>query len=312
MIATMMAKGILSWIPGVTRTLYNRTAAAGTDSAAYCYGVWIKHLALLSAAGMSAPPRSVLELGPGASLGTGLAALLSGAERYHAIDALAHLRPGANLSVFSSLTALFRARAPVRPGFPPIAEHLDERGFLSGVLRDDRLDAALHPERLDRIVRSIGELEAGGRDGMLRYSTWDAPDPLPERPVDLLFSHVVLNQVRDLDDVYKACGLSVARGGWTSHQIDFSCFNSAREWNGHLAYGDLAWKVLSGRRPYFVNRARLGHHLALFERHGFDVIRVIRGHGEEGIQRARLSPRFRAVTDEDLATQAAFVIARKR
>jgi hypothetical protein len=57
-------KGASDVDPRVRRALYNRDAATGTDSAAYCYGVWIKHLTLLWASGMRAVPHTVLELGP--------------------------------------------------------------------------------------------------------------------------------------------------------------------------------------------------------------------------------------------------------
>ena len=82
MSATMVAKGLLSWVPGIRQAFYDRDAAHGTGSAAYCYGVWVKHLALRWSCGIPAPRGTVLELGPGESIGTGVAALLSGAERY--------------------------------------------------------------------------------------------------------------------------------------------------------------------------------------------------------------------------------------
>lgn len=312
MIATTMAKGILTWIPGLQKGLYNRHAAAGTHSASYCYGVWIKHLALLRASGMPGIPRRVLELGPGVSLGTGIAALLSGAEQYHAIDAIAHVQPGMNLEVFRALAGRFHAREPAPRGFPPITEQLDGRGFPGGILDDAQLRLALAPERLSRIEQSLRRLDAGQADGMIRYHTWDELYPLPGASVDLLFSHVVLNQVLDLERMYRVCGRVVAPGGWMSHQIDFTSHHSAREWNGHLAYGDLAWKVICGQRPYFVNRERLGRHLALLEENGFVIERVIRGHAAGGLKRAELAPRFRGISEEDLVTQTGFVVARRR
>src|SRR5258706_2920262 len=59
-----------------------RTNTGGTDNARYCYSVWLRHLAHVRAAGLAANPASVLELGPGASIGVGLAALLSGSSTY--------------------------------------------------------------------------------------------------------------------------------------------------------------------------------------------------------------------------------------
>lgn len=312
MSATMVAKGLCSWIPGA-RVFYDRRAAHGTGSAAYCYGVWMKHLALRWASGAPAPHGTVVELGPGESIGTGVAALLSGAERYVAIDKVAHMRPEANLALFHELVEMFRARAPrPKPGFPPIEEYLDERLFPSAILDEKTLARTLDPERLAHIERAVRALGTGKPDPMLGYFTWDNPQPVGDGSVDLAFSHVVLNHVTDLEGLYAQCARWLKPGAWMSHHIDFSCLGTSKTWNGHRAYGDLTWRLITGKRPYFVNREPPQYHERLLDRLGFDVVRVIRGHREGGITRAQLAPRFRAISDEDLDTWSAFMVSRRR
>src|SRR2546423_15676517 len=67
-------KGALTWIPGVQRAFYDRTAAGGTAEARYCYGVWIKHLSLLWQAGMRTIPVAVCRFRARQSPGAGRAA----------------------------------------------------------------------------------------------------------------------------------------------------------------------------------------------------------------------------------------------
>ena len=107
---------------------------------------------------MKSMPHTVLELGPGASLGTGCAALLSGAERYLAIDAVAHVRPEANLQLFRELVERFRRRAP-RPiaGFPAFDQYLDANLFPSGVLDDAMSDQDLATQTGFLIARRRGD-----------------------------------------------------------------------------------------------------------------------------------------------------------
>jgi SAM-dependent methyltransferase len=311
--ARMLVKGMLTWIPGVQRAFFDPSAGGGTGSATYCYGVWMKHLVLLWEQGMRDIPGTVVELGPGSSIGTGVATLLSGAHRYIAIDAVPHMRPETNVAALQELVQLFRLRAS-RPtaGYPPIDHLLDERLFPSHILDESRLARALAPKRLERIDHAVRAAALGHPDPMIEYHTWSTPRPVAPCEADLVFSHVVMNHVDDLERVYGLCGQWVRPGGWMSHQIDFTSLGTADEWNGHRAYSDLAWKVIAGRRPYFVNREPLATHLAAIEKSGFQVIDVIRGRKEGGIAREELAPRWQGISDEDHATQTGFIVARKR
>ena len=78
-----------------------------THRARYCYSVWLRHLALLAKAGAKLPLRDVVELGPGASLGTGLSALLSGSRAFHAYDVVRGASRTLNGRVFDELGSLF-------------------------------------------------------------------------------------------------------------------------------------------------------------------------------------------------------------
>ena len=63
----------------------NRKHGVGaTPSARYCYAVWLRHLIHVRRCGLRGIPETVAELGPGGSIGCGLAALLSGCARYYA------------------------------------------------------------------------------------------------------------------------------------------------------------------------------------------------------------------------------------
>jgi hypothetical protein len=257
-------------------------------------------------------PRSVVELGPGASIGAGIAALLSGAERYTAIDAKAHASQERNLRVMQELLALFRDRAP-RPvaGWPSFDQYLDERMFPADTLTEERLRDAMAPARLERIARAVtGSDPMPAGEIAVDYHTWSDP-PRALGDVDLVFSHVVVNQVEDLAGLYSTCARWLKPGGWMSHQVDCTSLHTTDEWNGHLCVGERTWKVMQGNRPYFVNRERLATHLALMRRHGFSIVRVLRRLRDDGIARESLAPRWRHISDEDLRTASAFVIARR-
>src|SRR5476651_1324393 len=94
----------VSLVPAVRRKLLTRgTGTGGSDSARYCYSVWMRHLVSAREKGLNTNPEAVAELGPGDSLGICLAALLSGSARCFAFDVVAHANPVRNLAIFDGL-----------------------------------------------------------------------------------------------------------------------------------------------------------------------------------------------------------------
>src|SRR5438309_1847591 len=81
-----IAKGLLTYIPPANAARQRRASTGGTGSARYCYSVWMKHLTTVQHRGFRIGGSVIAELGPGDTLGTGIAALLSGADRYIALD----------------------------------------------------------------------------------------------------------------------------------------------------------------------------------------------------------------------------------
>lgn len=164
----------------------SRADAASVHLARYCYGVWLCHLTEAHSRGLPDAPRTVCELGPGDSIGAGIASLISGAEKYIAIDGTWAWDAGKNLAVFEALVNLFRQRAP-----------LGQAGLFPGdVLTADRMERCLAPERLHRIRESILRVNQG--DSCIRYVVQKDGDPMREHDgsMDMILSHAVMEHVR--------------------------------------------------------------------------------------------------------------------
>lgn len=301
-----LAKGLLTFaFPNLTL----RRGAFHTESARYCYGVFLRHLVLLHEAGAAPRLGAVAELGPGNSLGTGLAALVAGAERYYGLDAVAHHRPQRLAPVFEELVALFAARAPI-PGpeeFPDLKPALADHRFPAHILGQAALGRALAPDRLARLRADLAR-----PDGAVRYAApWTRAACVPPASLDWVFSQAVMEHVADIGEIYRHCRGWLGPGGVMSHQIDFKCHGTAAAWNGHWAYSDFVWRLMVGGRPYHINRAPLSAHVAAMEAEGFHVLGRRRHPGAGGIARARLAARFQSLSDADLETAGAFVVARR-
>ena len=307
-----LVKGLLTFIPGMQVLLPSR-GTGGTNSAYYSYGVWLKHLTLLRESGMRSMPNTLAELGPGDSLGIGLAAMLCGVNRYFALDVVRHSSCEANLRIFDELVALFESRAE-RPtkGWPDFDEYLNDRLFPSHILDDELLKASLSRKRIEAIRNALEYPERRTDEITIKYMVpWSEDDVIAKDSVDVILSHSVLEHVVDLEKTYRALYSWLKPNGMMSHQIDFDSHGLSEAWNGYRAYSELLWKLMMGKRPFMINRQPHSAHMELLTKNGFHVIRDLTNHRFDGIQRSDLSDHWKSITDDDLTCSEAFVQARK-
>ena len=304
----LLIKGVLSLIPGLY-SAFARPRLGGTESARYCYSVWLRHLVMAHENGLPTDPRVVAELGPGGSIGTGMAALISGADSYYAFDVVQYASTERNLAVFDQLVELFRNHEDI-PGeeeFPNIRPKLGSYGFPAQIMTAERLTRALAPERLARLRRSV----AGADIGHVRYVVpWYETEVIEDRSVNMIFSQAVLEHVDPLALTYERMHRWLKSGGFISHTIDFRCHSTARDWNGHWTYSDFTWKLIRGGRPYLINRAPCSRHIKLIRRSGFDIVVEQRHFRTSQIDERQFEPRYRK-DSSDLTTSGLFVQASK-
>jgi hypothetical protein len=284
----------------------------GSCSAEYCYSVYLRHLVSARSSGLQVDPEVVAEIGPGDSLGVGLMALLCGASRYYAFDAVEHASAARNLAVFDRLFVLLSDRSPIPADgeFSGLLPSLDNYHFPADILDEARLRRALDPGRVQALRRAL----QGGRllaaDGPVRYfAPWQSGPDACIGGVDVVISQAAMEHVDDLEEGYRACRKWLRKGGWVSHQVDFRSHETAREWNGHWGHSDLSWALIRGKRPWLLNRQPFSEHVRLLVRSGFRISNTqvtVRG---EGIRRADLARRFRGMSDDDLSTASALIQA---
>jgi len=292
--------GLASFVPGVTALRPTKTG--GTDQARYCYSVWLRHLVIAQENGLcTGPPATVAELGPGDSLGIGLAALLSGAERYFGLDIVDHASSRRNISVFDELVQLFQDRAPI-PGkneFFDLNPEVESHRFPSEILTEDRLRTALDPDRVAAIRRTLTDPNAGG-EFISYFAPWNNAGTIRQGSVDMILSQAVLEHVDDLPTTYRAMAAWLKPGGFVSHQIDFRSHGTADEWNGHWMYSDRFWRLMRGRRTYLINREPYSTHATLLQEAGLRLVAAKNVELPSNIPRSKLAARFRNLSDEDL------------
>jgi hypothetical protein len=156
-----LTKGIATHIPGLYTIMPKILGGISARTARYCYFIWLSHLIMADKNGLSTEPKVVAELGPGDSIGVGLAALLSEANKYYAFDVVKYIDTKRNLEIFNELVNLFKNREEIPNDFrfPEVEPYLKSIKFPSHILTEDRLDDALKPDRIESIRKKYYKFE---------------------------------------------------------------------------------------------------------------------------------------------------------
>lgn len=310
--AERVMMGMATFIPGLNNVMQKVRKTGGTDSARYCYSVWLRHLVMADNNRLATAPKIVAELGPGDSIGMGLAALITGAEKYFAFDVVEFAAAKKNIKIFDDLVDLFKRREPIpnEDEFPNINPKLDAYHFPTKMLTDERLNAALEPSRISRIRNSV--LDFNSRDSSIQYIVpWSDSNILEPTSVDMIYSQAVLEHVDNLPHTYQAIYSWLKPEGFISHTIDFKCHGTAVEWNGHWTYSDFIWKLIKGRRTYLLNREPHSTHIRLMKEMGFKILCDKTVQSSSDIRNEDLALPYRSLPKEDLNTSGAFILATK-
>lgn len=302
-----MVKGSLTHVPLLNAWRMRRGSTGGTNSIRYCYAVWLRHLVVLNRHGFRIDGATVGEVGPGDSVGTGVAALLSGAHRYVGLDRVPFSATVDIGVLLDELSRLFLAGEPIpsHDEFPGVRPRLDRYEFPTPLLRPKELPATTEKLKID-FANGIADAKH------LSYvAPWSSVRDIPAASLDVIFSQAVLQFADDLALLYRAMFSWLKPGGYGSHSIGCSAMYLSPFWNGHWAYSDTEWRIVRGRRAYLHNREPASAHIALATSAGFEVLSVEREHDSGGLPVSALAPRFQTLDRDDLHTRGMMLLLRK-
>jgi SAM-dependent methyltransferase len=311
-----LTKGIATRVPLLYRVFGQRHTNLDLSEATadYSYSVWIKHLAKLHETAACGVPEVIAEVGPGDTLGTGVAALLSGATRYIGVDMLPFARTGPTIEVAQGLIPLFATRRPCEgEGLPPFRHILDKNGFLSSVLTDDLLSRSLDPSRVRAILEDVSSVVRGviPKNGFVTYVAPFTEGAIPTASVDFLLSHSVLEHVSDPKKSMRMFHKWLKPGAIMSHLFDLRSHGITRAWDGHRAFGEAAWSLVVGARPFLINRLPFADIVNIIECSGFRILLALRHYCEPTLSRNQLAKLWRHQSDEELSTDGGFIQAQR-
>ena len=310
-----LLKGVISYFP-IKRKSLNIDDKQPGQSARYCYSVWLRHLVKTHESSQKTHFPSMVELGPGSSIGVGVLALLTGTNKYVGLDVV-ELNQAFNYeTIIEEFILLLKNRTaiPDDKEFPRVHPKLLNYSFPEHIFSAEFLKKTLHKDRIATIKGMLKDFHNENRfvskkEMSIQFikSGEDNMDQLPFNSADLVFSQAVLMAVSNLDETYSMIQQFLKKGGVTSHQIDFKSFNTSDKWNGHWTYSDTIWKIILGRKPYLINRAPYSIHASLHDKYGLKIIKAQKEYLNSDLSKSQLAPRFETMPDEDLITRSVLI-----
>lgn len=287
---------------------YLRKSDKKGGNSLYCYRVWMKHLKYWSLINNSTP-KVVVEIGSGNSLGVGLAALISGSDKFYALERTQFWNIETNVRVFDELVVFFKKKKKTEKinlkSKIKIKKKLD---FPKHILTKTHLSNCLNTERLQKIREELFKPFHPDNIYIRSVIPWEKIDIIEDNTVDYIFSHTVLQHLDDLSFAYTSMNKWLKKGGCISHKIDFKSMNTTKLWNQHWTLNDLEWSVVTGG-VNLINRAPLSSHLKLIKDNDFEIIYDIKDSAKNELNVNDLSDSFKHLDVTDLTTSDYYYFA---
>ncbi|MGQ9369474.1 class I SAM-dependent methyltransferase [Azospirillum sp. ST 5-10] len=224
----------------------------------------------------------VVEIGPGRSLGAGLAFRFLGADRYTGIE----MHVGEDFNSWSTLNAI---ETLVRFKYGEFLDNFQNRrlgmvppgDLADGVTLDPAHMTVLQPESLSRL-------------------------PLPDASADLVYSNFTFEHIQDPAAMAAEIARVLKPGGLTAHFIDIEDHSDFSQPFNYLVHSKEAWDARygPGRTPlhYYENRQRASDFKRDFSAHGLEVVefRPLRSATIPPELHERIDSHFKAYDRDDL------------
>jgi hypothetical protein len=259
-------KGLVTFIPGISNLLSKIKAKSKHScyNAEFCYTLWLSFLVLLREKGIQTNLKKVGEIGNGGSLGVGICSLLSGSEKFYALEINQTYDKDQNLKLLDEITELFKNKTEISNKFRQLNISIQNFEYPEELISPLFLDNKLVEEIKNDILN--GFIDSKRIEIIHNWESHSALD------LDVVFSRAVMEHVAEPGKVYKAINKHLKKGSFVFHDIEFHSHGITKSIDGHYRIPGFLWKIIYGKRKHFLNRWSLQDHINCMTENGFELI----------------------------------------
>lgn len=261
-----VTKGMLTFIPGVTYLLNKKKRATRHSGAhaEFCYSLWLSLLVFLEENDIHPDLKKIGEIGSGGSIGVGICALLCGCENYYALEIDGIFEKNQNLEILDELILLFRNKTRISDKFSQLNIKISNYEYPQNIIKPVFLE--------DNVISEIRTDIINGFSNSKRIQIVNCWETHTALNLDFVFSRAVMEHVSEPESVYKSTFYHLKPGSLMFHDIEFHSHGITKNVNGYYLLPEYLWKIIFGRRSYFLNRLQIADHRKVIISLNFEII----------------------------------------
>ena len=263
-----IAKGILTYVPFASVLLERRKKISkhSGSQAEFCYNLWLSILILLKENGVNSNFKNIGEIGCGGSFGVGICALLTGCERYFALEIDKIFDVEQNLQILDDLIILLKSKTIPSNKYKQINIRITDFNY-----PNDLIIPVFSQEKNITEIRNDIKNKCMGFGKIQIIRDWETQRPLG---LDFIFSRAVMEHVRDPACVYNGIRRHLKPFSTMFHDIEYHSHGLTNDLDGHYFIPNHRWKLICGKRKYFLNRWSYIDHENWIVEHGFQILKT--------------------------------------
>ena len=261
-------KGIATYLPGMnTKIKRKREHQMHSGSKAeFCYTLWFSLLSNLVENNIGYNFERFGELGNGRSLGIAFCALLTGSEQYVSLEIEGTYTVKENLKLLDDIVSLFKKKDIITNKYEQLNIKIVDNSIQKRIISS----LVVNEKRVSEIKK---EIINGFKDSKLIkiVKPWEQSASLG---LDIVFSRAVMEHVNEPHLVYQSLKKHLKKDSIMFHDIEFHSHNITKNPNEHYKIPNLIWKLICGKREYYLNRYTLEEHLQSIRDNQFQIIDI--------------------------------------
>lgn len=286
------AKGLLTYIPGATYFLHKKKQISrhSGSEAEFCYALWLSILVLFKENEIPTNFNKIGEIGCGGSLGVGICALLTGCVKYYPLEIDFFLDKELNLKIIDELVILLKNKTRIPDRYKQLNVKINSYEYPADIIKPLFLQESIIAE-----IKNDIKNEFMNSKRIKIINNWENA---PAQNLDFIFSRAVMEHVSAPEKVYEASNYHLKNGSYMFHDIEYHSHGLTKKADGHYFISDNFWKIIFGKRRYFLNRRKEENHINFIKESGFKIIKTQETYTND-------------LSDVDKALLGAIVIAKK-